>query len=152
MFRSRHTEEATTLPDRSQSQSARQFTRPSAPPGRPAQSASRWRGPSVPGTTAGWWRGRRSARSSWWRTPSTAPRRPAPWSQHRTVRTSQQGIGLWRLIVNPSFYVVFHRSIPQLIPEEICREVPKQLCQTVFLSPRTVKVAGFYHQCNIISF
>merc|ERR1712026_608698 len=28
---------------------------------------------------------------------------------------------------------------PQLIPEEVCREVPKQLCQTVFLNPRTVK-------------
>ena len=37
-----------------------------------------------------------------------------------------------------------YRSIPQLIPEEICREVPKQLCQTVFLSPRTVKVLRFY--------
>ena len=31
-------------------------------------------------------------------------------------------------------------SIPQLIPEEVCRDVPKELCQTVFLNPKTVKV------------
>ena len=35
-------------------------------------------------------------------------------------------------------YVTF--SIPQLVPEEVCRDVPKELCQTVFLNPKTVKV------------
>ena len=35
-------------------------------------------------------------------------------------------------------YNVF--SIPQLIPEEICRQVPKEVCQAVFLNPKFLKV------------
>ena len=31
-------------------------------------------------------------------------------------------------------------SIPQLIPEEICRQVPKEVCQAVFLNPKMLKV------------
>ena len=31
-------------------------------------------------------------------------------------------------------------SIPQLVPVEECRDVPKELCQTVFMNPKTVKV------------
>ena len=31
-------------------------------------------------------------------------------------------------------------SIPQLIPEEICRQVPKEVCQAVFLNPKFLKV------------
>ena len=35
-------------------------------------------------------------------------------------------------------------SIPQLVPEEVCRDVPKELCQIVFLNPKTVKVYGLF--------
>ena len=31
-------------------------------------------------------------------------------------------------------------SIPQLISEEVCREVPREVCQTVFIKPKKVKV------------
>ena len=43
---------------------------------------------------------------------------------------------------------------PQLVPQQECRQVPKEVCQTVFLNPRNVKVSlafgmeGFASQCR----
>ena len=34
-------------------------------------------------------------------------------------------------------------SIPNLIPEKVCRKIPKEVCQVVFLDPKTVKVRLF---------
>ena len=34
-------------------------------------------------------------------------------------------------------------SIPNLIPERVCRKIPKEVCQVVFLNPRIVKVRLF---------
>lgn len=38
-------------------------------------------------------------------------------------------------------------SIPNLVPEEECREVPKEVCQVVFLNPRTVKTTAMVKYC-----
>ena len=45
---------------------------------------------------------------------------------------------------------------PQLVPQQECRQVPKEVCQTVFLNPRNVKVSlafsmeGFASQCRAV--
>ena len=45
---------------------------------------------------------------------------------------------------------------PQLVPQQECRQVPKEVCQTVFLNPRNVKVSlafsmeGFASQCGAV--
>ena len=61
----------------------------------------------------------------------------AVWSRAQNVEMLQQGD-----VISQCFpalkYIVF--SIPQLVPEEVCRDVPKELCQIVFLNPKTVKV------------
>ena len=46
--------------------------------------------------------------------------------------------------------------LPQLVPQQECRQVPKEVCQTVFLNPRNVKVSlafsmeGFASQCRAV--
>jgi hypothetical protein len=39
-------------------------------------------------------------------------------------------------------------SIPQLVPEQICREIPKEVCQTVFLNPRNIKSTALIKYCT----
>ena len=34
-----------------------------------------------------------------------------------------------------------NNCFPQLVPQQECRQVPKEVCQTVFLNPRNVKVS-----------
>ena len=49
-----------------------------------------------------------------------------------------------------------NNCFPQLVPQQECRQVPKEVCQTVFLNPRNVKVSlafdmeGFASQCRAV--
>ena len=41
-------------------------------------------------------------------------------------------------------------SVPQLMPQQECRKIPKEVCQTVFLNPQRVKVGRLWWMtwCN----
>ena len=63
-----------------------------------------------------------------------------PSSECRNVTTRSSIIHSLLITIDPTHYQF---SIPQLVPEEVCRDVPKDLCQTVFLNPKTVKVINY---------
>ena len=80
-------------------------------------------------------------------------KKPAVWRLRRSARMSppaspRQTLALKVILANIPF--------PQLVPQQECRQVPKEVCQTVFLNPRNVKVSlafsmeGFASQCRAV--
>ena len=60
-------------------------------------------------------------------------------AHHRVQECHRQVSQMWRML-EKSFYILFC-SIPNLVPEEKCRVIPKEACQTVFLNPTPTTVS-----------